>query len=412
MSPALGSCRYFALLMGLLLTGSALAQEAWLQKLDDTFSYQSPSGLVRADLSGLVDLEAYFVDQRPPGLIFGNSDFLNPRLALFLDAHVGPHLYTFVQFRADRGFDPRLRPDGDARFDEYLLRWTPWEDERLSVQAGKFATVFGKWVQRHDTWQNPFITAPLAYENVTTITDQAAPGTPAAFLGRRTVPDQKATWVPVVWGPAYNSGFSLFGQRGGFDYAVEVKNTAISSRPTAWDAQQVGWENPTVTCRLGHTPSAAWSYGLSASHGAYLLPQAQGTLPAGYGLDSFKQTTLGADISWSHHAWQVWGEALVARFQVPRVGNADTFTYFIETKYKATPNLFLAVRWNQQLFDTVPDGAGGTQHWDRNIFRVDTAVGYRFTRHLQGKLQYSYLHENGPIQQGEQLLAAQLTIKF
>jgi len=39
-------------------------------------------------------------------------------------------------------------------------------------------------------------------------------------------------------------------------------------------------------------------------------------------------------------------------------------------------------------------------------------VGYRFTRHLQGKLQYSYLHENGPIQQGEQLLAAQLTIKF
>jgi len=271
MSPALGSCRYFALLMGLLLTGSALAQEAWLQKLDDTFSYQSPSGLVRADLSGLVDLEAYFVDQRPPGLIFGNSDFLNPRLALFLDAHVGPHLYTFVQFRADRGFDPRLRPDGDARFDEYLLRWTPWEDERLSVQAGKFATVFGKWVQRHDTWQNPFITAPLAYENVTTITDQAAPGTPAAFLGRRTVPDQKATWVPVVWGPAYNSGFSLFGQRGGFDYAVEVKNTAISSRPTAWDAQQVGWENPTVTCRLGHTPSAAWGYGLSASHGAYLL---------------------------------------------------------------------------------------------------------------------------------------------
>ena len=412
MSPVLGSRRHLVLLVALLLTCSGRAQEAWLQKLDDALSYQSPGGLVRADLSGLVDLEAYFVDQRPPGLIFGNSDFRNPRLSLFLDAHVGPHLYTFVQFRADRGFDPRLRPDGDARLDEYLLRWTPWEDGRLSVQAGKFATVFGKWVQRHDTWQNPFITAPLAYENVTTITDQAAPGSPAAFLGRRTVPDQKATWVPVIWGPAYNSGFSLFGQRDGFDYAVEVKNTAISSRPTAWDARQVGWENPTVTCRLGHMPSAAWGYGVSASHGAYLLPQAQGTLPVGYGLDSFKQTTLGADLSWSHHAWQVWGEAMVARFQVPRVGNADTFTYFIETKYKVTPNFFLAVRWNQQIFDTVPDGAGGAQHWDRNIFRVDTAVGYRFTRHLQGKLQYSHLHENGPVQQGEQLLAAQLTIKF
>ena len=41
-----------------------------------------------------------------------------------------------------------------------------------------------------------------------------------------------------------------------------------------------------------------------------------------------------------------------------------------------------------------------------------TALGYRFTRHLQGKVQYSFAHENGPVQQGEQLLAAQLTIKF
>ena len=406
------SRRCLALLVGLLLARSGLAQEAWLQRLDDALSYQSPGGLVRADLSGSVDLEAYFVDQRPPGLIFGNSDFLNPRFSLFLDAHIGPHFYSLVQFRADRGFDPRLKPDGDARFDEYLLRWTPWEDGRFSVQAGKFATVFGKWVQRHDSWHSLFITAPLAYENVSTITDQAAPGTPAGFLGRRTVPDQKATWLPVVWVPAYNSGVSLFGQRHGFDYAVEVKNTSISSRPTAWDAQDVGWENPTVSVRLGHTPNAAWSYGMSASHGAYLLPQAEGTLPAGYGLDSFKQTTLGVDVSWSHHAWQVWGEAMVARFQVPRVGHADTFTYFIETKYKFTPNLFGAVRWNQQLFGTVSDGAGGRQHWDRNIFRMDTAAGYRFTRHLQGKLQYSLLHENGPVQQGEQLLAAQLTIKF
>ena len=97
---------------------------------------------------------------------------------------------------------------------------------------------------------------------------------------------------------------------------------------------------------------------------------------------------------------------------MPRVGNADTFTYFVEGKYKFTPELFAALRWNQQLFGTVPDGAGGAQHWDRNIFRVDTALGYRFTRHLQGKLQYSVAHENGPVQQGEQLLAAQLTVKF
>ncbi len=396
----------------LLVAQFASGQESLLQRLDDSLSYQSPKGFFRSDLSGLVDVEGYFVDQRPPGLIFGKDDLFSPRLSLFLDTHLGSQFYSLVQFRADRGFDPGSKPDGDARFDEYLLRWTPWADGRLNVQAGKFATVFGKWVQRHDSWQNPFITAPLAYENVTTITDQAAPGAPAGFLGRRSVADTKATWLPVVWGPAYTSGASVFGQLGKFDYAFEFKNASISSRPTAWDAQDNGWENPTVSARLAHTPNAAWNYGVSASHGSYLLPAAEATLPAGYGRSSYRQTTIGTDLSWSHHGWQVWGEAMVARFQVPRVGNADTFTYFVEAKYKFTPNLFTAVRWNQQLFDTVPDGAGGEQHWDRNVFRVDTALGYRFTRHLQGKLQYSLSHENGPIQQGEQLLAAQLTVKF
>lgn len=400
------------LALAIAVASSASAQEAWLQRLDDSLGYQSPNGFFRSELSGLVDIEGYFIDQRPPGLLFGNADMFNPRLSLFLDTHLGTQFYSVVQFRADRGFDPRAAPEGDARFDEYLLRWTPWAGGQLNLQVGKFATVFGKWVQRHDSWQNPFITAPLAYENVTTITDQAAPGTRAGFLGRRNVADQKATWLPVVWGPAYTSGASAFGQLGKFDYAVEFKNASISSRPTAWDAQDLGWENPTVSARLGHTPNAAWNCGVSASHGAYLLPAAGATVPAGYGINSYNQTTLGADVSWSHHGWQVWGEAMVARFQVPNVGNADTFTYFVEAKYKFTPNLFTAVRWNQQLFDTVPDGAGGTEHWDRNIFRVDTALGYRFTRHLQGKLQYSYAHENGPVQQGEQLLAAQLTIKF
>lgn len=401
-----------ALVLLLAASHKAAAQELLLQRLDDALTYQSPSGLFRSDLSGSVDVEGYFVDHRPSGLLFGNQDLFNPRLSLFLDTHLGSQFYSLVQFRADRGFDPRAKPDGDARFDEYLIRWTPWEDGRINLQAGKFATVFGKWVQRHDSWKNPFITAPLAYENVTTISDQAAPGTRAAFLGRRNLPDQKATWLPVVWGPAYTSGASIFGQLGKADYAFEFKNASISSRPTAWDAQDLGWENPTVSARLAHTPNAAWNYGISASHGAYLLPAADATVPGGYGRSSYRQTTIGTDLSWSHHGWQVWGEAIVARFQVPNVGNADTFTYFIETKYKFTPNLFAAVRWNQQLFDTVPDGTGGAQHWDRNISRVDTALGYRFTRHLQGKLQYSLSRENGPVQQGEQLFAAQLTIKF
>ena len=97
---------------------------------------------------------------------------------------------------------------------------------------------------------------------------------------------------------------------------------------------------------------------------------------------------------------------------MPNVGDADTVAYYIEAKYKITTQLFAAVRWNQQCFGEVPNGAGGETSWDRDAWRVDTALGYRFTRHLQGKLQYSYTHQKGSLQQGEQLVAAQATLKF
>ena len=70
------------------------------------------------------------------------------------------------------------------------------------------------------------------------------------------------------------------------------------------------------------------------------------------------------------------------------------------------------MRWNQQLFEKVSDGAGGETPWDRDAWRVDAAIGYRFTRHLQAKAQYSYNHQSGALQQGEQLVAGQVTLKF
>jgi hypothetical protein len=393
-----------------LSAGGAGAQE-WLDRTSDALHYQTPGGLFRADLSGTVDVEAYYIDQRPPGLLFGNTDFVNPRLSLWLDTRLGPHLYSLVQFRFDRGFDPRAKVR-DARFDEYLLRYTPFKAPVVNLQIGKFATVFGNWVQRHDTWSNPLITAPLAYEHFTTAGDLAIAPTAAAFQVRRSVPDSKGTWLPVVWGPAYTSGGSIFGQVERLDYAFEVKNASISSRPTVWDAQDLGFENPTVTGRIGYRPNAAWNVGASVSHGAYLLPPVIPALPAGQGLDSFNQTTIGTDVSFAWHHWQIWGEAMASRFEIPNVGPADTLTYFVEAKYKFSARLFGALRWNQQFFDDVPDGAGGRAPWDNDVWRIDTALGFRFNRHWQGKVQYSYSHQKGSLQQGEQLVAGQVTLKF
>jgi hypothetical protein len=382
--------------------------------VDESLLLQSKSGFFRADLSGLLDLEGYYIDQRPPALIFPDDQFFfNPRLSLFVDTRLGKHFYSLVQARFDRGFDPGADENGDARVDEYLLRYTPFDDARLNLQVGKFATVVGNWVPRHLSWDNPFINAPLPYENVLPMTDHTVPPSPAPFLARKNQADRKALWLPLLWGPAYTAGASVFGAIDRFDYAFEFKNASVSSRPAVWDPFELGWAHPTYSGRLGYRPGAAWNLGISASGGTYLLPEVdRPPLPAGKSIGDYNQFTLGHDVQYAWHHWQFWAEVFLSRFAVPTVGDADTLAYYLEAKYKITPRLFAGLRWNQQFFGTVRDGLGGREKWDQDAWRIDAVLGFRFTRHLQTKLQYSYNHQEGDLQQGEQLAAAQLTVKF
>jgi hypothetical protein len=391
------------------LTATRLTADDFLDQVGDALTMNAFQGNVRARLSGLIDLEVFRIDQPPPGLINTNHHFLaNPRLSLFLDAQLGPQVYLFVQSRVDTGFDPTDH-GVQIRLDEYAVRYTPWEDGRFSLQIGKFASVVGNWIPRHLSWENPFITAPVPYENITDIQDKAAP-----YYGYRTGgrTNDKYKYLPVIWGPSYASGVSVAGRLGHFDYAAEIKNASLSSRPESWNVNAIGFEHPTVSARLGFRPSQMWNFGFSASDGAYFRPEAGPTLPVGRDIGDYHQRVLGQDIGFAWHHLQLWAEFYEARFEVPRFGDADTFAYYLEAKYKFTPQFFGALRWNQQFFAEVPDGYGEQGLGGHDLARADVAAGYRFTPHTQLKIQYSLQHEkNGPRDLGHEL-AAQFTIRF
>jgi hypothetical protein len=399
-------------LTGLLVIGSASAAfgQEWLDTVDQALRVQSPGGALRSDLSVVIDLEGYAVDRRPPGVIF-SDDIVNPRLSLFVDTRIGKRLYSLVQARVDRGFDPFEQPH-EARLDEYLIRYMPFDGGALNLQAGKFATVFGGWVPRHLSWDNPFVNAPLPYENVTTITDAAGPASPQAFLARVAIADKKAEWVPVLWGPVYGSGASAFGSWKRLDYAVEMKNIAVSARPEVWGPGGGDWKHPNFAARLGHRPSAAWTLGVSWSRGPYMHASAASTLPPGQRPSGFAQTTVGGDAAFARRRLEVWSEVIFSRFQVPNVGGADVWSYYVESRYKVLPRLSAAVRWGRQRFGDVIDGAGGQQPWDAAIWRTDAALTFRWTRHLQAKLQYGFGEEDKAAAQNQRLVAVQATVKF
>ena len=392
-------------------TACAFDIDDTLDRLDSTLTISGFQDNFRARLSGTVDLEFYNFQQPAPGLIDSEIDnLLNPRLTLFLDAQLGAQVYFFAQTRVDRGFDPTDQ-GADIRLDEYAVRITPWQDGRFSLQVGKFATVVGNWVPRHLSWDNPFINAPLVYENVTAIQDKYAPYSPLYFVYGPYY-YAKYSFNPVIWGPSYANGISMSGKLGQFDYAIEMKNVSLSSRPESWLITENGFEDPTFSGRVGFRPNEAWNFGFSASEGPYFRREAEPTLPPGRDIDDYRELVLGQDASFAWHHLQVWAEFYEARFEVPRVGNADTFAYYIEAKYKFTPQFFGALRWNQQLFGTVSDGYGHNVHWSEDLGRIDVAVTYRFTTHAQLKLQYDFQHQTTGPGDNNHLFAAQFTVRF
>jgi hypothetical protein len=405
----------------LALTPAARAQEDAIDRLDDQLTFSGMDGQLHVRLSGTADLEGYYSSLDEPALFETESHaVVNPRLSLFIDAQYGSHLYAFAQLRADNGFDPGdLGPK--VRLDEYALRFAPFDDRRFNLQVGKFATVVGNWTLRHGSWENPFITAPLPYENLTGIWDTTAarsvtelqfwggiqphPSTSGQFA------DQYRN-VPIIWGPSYASGAAVLGEIGKIDYAFEVKNTDLSSRPETWAPTETQWQNPTFSGRVGYSPDEMWNFGVSASAGPYLQPEADATLMPGRSLDQYLEIVVGQDATFAWHHIQVWAEAYEARFEIPDVGNADTFAYYIEAKYKFTPQFFGALRWNQQLYAQLDVPAGTNGAWSRDTTRVDIGPCYRLTPHAEVKVQYSLERQSADTGQWSDLTAVQFTVRF
>ena len=416
-----------ALLAALCALGLALGslaargQDEFLDRVDDQLTFGLLGDSVRARISGTLDLEGYYLTEPEEGLIFSEGNTLfSPRLSLFLDAQIGPRLYAFVQSRADDGFDPG-EPGPHVRLDEYVLRLTPWDDGRLNLQIGKFATVVGNWTPRHGSWENPFVTAPLPYEYLTGIWDSNPARSVAelmAWAGVLPRPVRGGEYldnyrnVPILWGPSYASGASVFGVVGMLDYAFEVKNASLSSRPETWAPTETQWQNPTFSGRLALLPDPMWTIGLSASAGTYLQPSAGAVLPAGQTLGGYREIVLGQDLGFAWHHVQVWAEVYEARFEIPGVGNADTEAYYVEARYKFTPQFSGAIRFNQQLFAELETPQGGSAPWSRDVWRVDLGPSYRFTPHVQVKLQYSIERQDADSGAWSGLAAVQFTTRF
>lgn len=418
------ACRISGLLAG-LVAGTCLPGQEVLERMHERLNFSLAGGDIQAALRGSLELEGYLISDPVADLVSGRKEaFLKPRFTLYLDAQLGRRAYLFGQVKVDRGFDVFTVEDKtEIRLDEGALRYelsVPGSG-RLVLQAGKFATLIGNWTKRHTAWENPFISAPLPYDNLTGIWDVAPARNSDTLLGwahvepvgsAAAVLADKHLRVPVVWGAAYAQGVALAGRTGRLDYAVEIKAVGLSSRPERWDQSFGGVEHPTVSARAGFRPVPAWDLGISVSRGEYLDRSQHPGIPAGFDRHDYQETVVAHDLSFAWRHFQLWMEIYAARFSVPRVGALETVAGYVEAKYRFTPQFSTAMRWSQQTFGQVTNSAGQPVRAGRQTWRLEVAPAWRLTSQAQIKLQYGIQHERPAHENLTQSLAAQLTIRF
>ena len=387
-----------------------------LDNVSEELIFSTEDGFAHLEIGMQGDVSFFYKDKGQMGWVFprndADRDLFSARLTMTTDAFLGEWFYFFGKYRFDDGFHPGFRMKQqnkrtDVRTDELFALVTPPEIP-MTLKAGRFAPSFGNYFGRHDSWESALITHPQPYNQLTSVLDGAVRPDAASFASLRNVTD-KATWVPVIWGPLYNQGVELAAFQGNWDASFTVMNSAVSSRPEEWNDDM---SLPNYATRITYAPSAKWNYGISASWGPYLRDQIKG-LPAGKQVEDFKQFILGADLRYSYRDWEVFAEVYLNRFEVPNVNDdVDSLSYYIEPKYKINSRWFVAARWNQQLYRKINVPGAGEQDYDNDIYRIDLGVGAKWTRHFISKLQYSLQHQSASFQNGEHMLSMQSTFKF
>lgn len=384
--------------------------DLWLDDLSDRLSFSVWNDQARGQLSGAIDLEYHSFDGAPPGLIdtYDDSTFQH-RTSLFFDLQVGPALYAFAQARIDRGFDPS---DGseEARLDEYLLRYTPWEDGRFNLQIGRFSTIVGQWYKRHLSWQNPFVTAPLIYDQVALVSDI---GRVSANYTASTQQSALYDYNPIIWGPSYATGAAVSGKFKHFEWAIEAKNAALASRPYYWKLGNRDFDHPTTSARIAWRPDLRWNVGVSASKGQFLGAESRyGGVGASWRPWDLDQTVYMLDASYEWRHFQLWLEFVRAEFEFPydRVGRSTG--YFIEGRYKLSPRTSVALRLNQQSFDDLAYWGSHGGAWGEDQIRLDMAFTWRLNAHAQLQLEFDLRDQKTKLIEMGDHFATRFTLRF
>ncbi len=276
--------------------------------------------------------------------------------------------------------------DQPAMYAAYA-RIRPWQGRELDVLAGRIPPVFGAFPRRAYNADNPVIGYPLAYQYVTSLRTDAAPATADDLLRMRargwraSFPVGSQTpgpGVPLVNAFRWDTGIGADWTHGMLRVTGALTSGSLSS--PRLDDDNAGKQ---VSGRVTVAPVIGLTLGASGASGTWLSDRLPGDGPR-------QQRAAGADVEYSRGHWILRSELVFSRWNLalPLAPSTTTtvsaFGRWIEGRYRLTPRVFAAARYDSLGFSRIDGTSRGvpTLPWDAPVTRIEAGGGYYLQRNL------------------------------
>jgi hypothetical protein len=280
------------------------------------------------------------------------------------------------------------------------VRWRPWTDRGIAVQAGRVPPLIGAFPRRAYGRANVVIGWPLAYQYLVSLRPDALPATVDDLLrmrGRGWQPSfpigsqALRPGVSLISAASWDTGVQVIAKARGFTLAGAVTE-GPPSRPSVRDSTPgLGFSG-----RASFTLPAGIVIGASGGTGTWIDRQVlDQTSPDGA---DASQRVVGVDAEAGRGHWLLRTEWFHSAFTLPiattmplRLG---TNVGYVEGRYRLSARWQFGARVERLRFARV-EGSRGPTPWDADVDRAEAAVAYRATTTAEIKVAWQHNWRDG-----------------
>lgn len=306
------------------------------------------------------------------------------RFDLFADAEISDHIFFYSNVR--------MIQDQVLHVDRFSVKFADLTPAGFNIEAGEIDLPFGNLGERRFPRTNPFYNLPLLHEHLTSL--RSSNYTLWPLDSRYT---STGDGVRILDQGLYDVGVKVYGGLGIFDYWVSLTNgmvSATSTYSTSYGSSGLNSKKGLgAIFRLAATPITGLTIGSSYATGPFLPESGSYLYGVQYVTSDIQQHAVEGDIDFSLEHFSLYGEVVrnVWKFYDVHGYDLTATGYSVEARYTVIPRVTLAARAGEIFFNDILVGDLYPPlyiKWDRDILRIEGALGYRLDRSALVKLIY------------------------